>query len=187
MNNIEIFQKALDPQVCKTLIEQFENDDRVEADPQPDYSRRSFLNISLCPDWLKIMTPVIEASYVIATEYFRRPEGLEETGIYDWIDDGFIMARYNEGDDLALHVDGQIAVEPGNGLRFATQLFFLNTCEGGALHFPIQDFTVLPKAGNAVMFPPWHSHPHHVETCRSVRYVLQTWLTDPEMKVIYRS
>ena len=187
MNSIETLSQALDPAVCRALIERFENDERVQEDPQPDYSKRHYLNVSLCPDWLKLLTPVMEASQTITAEYFRRPAGLEEVGIYDWLDDGFILARYQPGDDLRIHVDGQIGEEPVNGLRLATQIFFLNDCQGGDLHFPIQDYTVRPKEGQAVMFPPDHTHPHGVKKVRSVRYILQTWITDPDLKVVFRN
>lgn len=184
---IKSFDNILAPELCSTLMEKFDADERVKLDPQPDYSTRKYMNLSLCSDWLPEIIPIAEAANNISMEYFRRPEGLEESGIEEWMDDGFIMAKYTKGDSLVLHVDGQSGEEPNNGLRLATIVFFLNTCRGGETFFPLQGVKVPPTAGSAVIFPPGHTHPHEVLEAITDRYIVQTWITDPALKVIFRN
>ena len=65
---------------------------------------------------------------------------MPKQGPADWIDDGYVMACYDEGDICALHSDGQCAEPPYNGHRIATVIFFLNDVEeGGETYFPLQD------------------------------------------------
>jgi len=183
---IQVYENVVSKEICEKLMAKFDSDARVTKDPQPDYSTRNYLNLSLHSDWLAPVFPLIEASNNIAEKYFARPEGLEESGIEDWMDDGFIMAKYSKGDDLVLHVDGQSAEEPNNGLRLASLVFFLNNCQGGETHFPLQEVTIKPSQGSAVIFPPGHTHPHEVWPAKTNRYIVQTWLTDPQYKVMFR-
>jgi prolyl 4-hydroxylase len=184
---IKIFNDILTPEICNNLIKRFDEDERVDVDPQPDYSTRNYLSLSIYSDWLSEVIPLVEASNEIAQEYFKRPEGLEESGLEEWMDDGFIMSRYAPGDSLVLHVDGQNGEEPNNGLRVASLVFFLNDCEGGETNFPLQKKQVKPAQGAAVIFPPGYTHPHEVLEAKTPRYIVQTWLTDPNYKVVYRN
>lgn len=181
---IKTYSKALPSALCESLIERFKSDDRVSADPQPDYSTRQFLNLSHCPDWLGPVANILDVTNQLAEDYFAVPEGMEEVALEDWIDDGFIMSHYKSGDHLILHVDGQNTEENCNGLRVATVLFFLCDCEGGELYFPLQDVSIKPEKGLAVIFPPGYSHPHEVLEVKSDRFIVQTWLTHPNLKVV---
>ncbi len=185
-SHIKVFDDVLDKDFCKKVIEQFKSDNNVADDPQPDYSRRRYLNLSEQRSWLSELSPLLEKSNVVAEQYFHRSEGLEETAVSDWLDDGFIMSCYSPGDDLALHADGQSCEYPYNGLRLATLVFFLCNCEGGELYFPMQGVTVTPRVGRAVMFPSGYTHPHGVKKVASERFIIQTWLTDPNLEVIQR-
>ena len=181
---ISQFENVLDQEFCNKMIDKFKSDSRTMPDPQPDYSTRRFLNLSLCDDWIGFISPLLEKTNAIAEEYFAVPEGMESVAVSDWIDDGFIMSHYRKGDDLILHVDGQNSEEGFNGLRLGTVVFFLATSEGGELHFPLQDVCISPVAGRAVMFPPVYTHPHEVLKVKSDRYIVQTWLTHPQYKVV---
>jgi len=100
------------------------------------------------------------------------------------LDDGYVMACYDEGAVCSLHADGQNAEPPFNGHRIATVLFYLSDVgEGGETHFPLQEVKVKPKKGRAVIFPPGYHHPHEVLPANSARYIAQTWITDAEMVV----
>lgn len=171
---------------CQAWINKFAKDTRVSPDPQPDYSSRHYLNLSEQSDWLPEVTRLLEVTNDLAEDFFSRPEGLEETAVADWIDDGFIMSHYRSGDDLALHVDGQNAEFPFNGLRLATVVFFLNQSTGGELVFPLQGISIRPQVGKAVVFPPDYSYPHKVNQVQDNRFIVQTWLTDPSLMVVER-
>jgi hypothetical protein len=84
-----------------------------------------------------------------------------------------------------MHIDGQTADDHHNTLRIATLLFYLNDVDdGGETYFPLQNLKVKPKTGRAVVFPVGFTHPHEVLKTESPRYILQTWITDPNFKVI---
>ncbi len=181
---IRIFENVLDDDACAAIRNAFDADPAVREDPQPDYSQRLFLVASEHASWLSRLSPLVTATEEVATEYFTMPGDPESLVVPEWIDDGFVIARYDVGHDLALHADGQTPVYPQNGLRLATLLFFLNDCEGGELYFPIQDLKISPRQGRAVMFPPDHWYPHQVLAARSPRYIAQTWLMDPTLMVV---
>ncbi len=184
---IRQFADALTPEYCQKLIDRFEQDQRVQVDPQPEYSTRYYLNISEQFDWLREVQKVTQYADPLLAEYFRLPEGYRSVETSEWLNDGFVIARYQPGDICALHDDYQSPVPPSNGLRLATMIFFLNDVEvGGELHFPVQDVKVRPRQGHAVVFPAQLTHPHEVLAPQSTRYVLQTWVVDPNLVVIER-
>ena len=185
-DHILILEGVLSPEFCNEVIEKFKTDAHVADDPQPDYSKRRYLNLSEQNSWLTQLSTLLDCSNDVAEKFFHSREDLMDVSVPDWVDDGFIMSCYSPGDDLVLHVDGQSCDHPYNGLRLATLVLFLNDCEGGELYFPVQDRTIKPKQGRAVIFPPGYTHPHEVKTTNSSRFIIQTWLTDPSLEVIER-
>lgn len=184
---IQITEHALPHELCARLIEQFENDNRVTPDPQPDYSRRHYINISLYKEWRSLTNKVVTISNQLTARFFDREDALADATHRDWSDDGYILARYDKGDACIMHVDGQSSEFPNNGLRLATLLYYLNDVpEGGETWFPLQDMKIKPKRGTAVMFPVGFTHPHQVLPTGSRRYILQTWITDPDLLVFHR-
>ncbi len=184
---IKQFTEALSPAYCQQLIDRFEQDSRVQVDPQPEYSTRSYLNISQQFDWLREVQKVTRFADPLLAEFFRLPEPYRSAEPKEWLNDGFVIARYRPGDICALHDDYQSPVPPSNGLRLATMIFFLNdVSEGGELHFPVQAVKVKPKQGEAVVFPAQLTHPHEVLSPKTTRYVLQTWVIDPQLVVLER-
>lgn len=181
---IRIFPNALPADFCERLIKAFETDKNVRPDPQPDYSTRHFLNVSVQKNWTALNIELARYADLVTRQYFEAA-GNVETMPEDWFDDGYVLARYSVGDTCVLHVDGQCAKPPNNGLRLATLLFYLNTVEiGGETYFPNQDVKVKPEIGKAIMFPPGHTHPHEVLPAGESRYILQTWITDPDLVVL---
>lgn len=86
-----------------------------------------------------------------------------------------------------MHDDAQTLVEPFNGLRYVTLLFYLNPVDAGETHFPNQKVKVKPpKEGLAVVFSAMLTHPHEVLATPVDRFIFQTWITDPELLVTYR-
>jgi hypothetical protein len=182
---IKVYNNALPKEFCQRLIAKFEADPNVQPDPQPNYSTRHYLNISRQREWRMICAELLEHANNITEKYFKLPAKYQSSGPEEWIDDGYVIARYAPGDKCAFHADGQSA-EPGrNGLRLATQLFYLNTVtKGGETSFPLQKVKVKPQMGKAIMFPPGITHPHEVLASKQVRYILQTWITDPDHIVV---
>lgn len=178
---------AIPKAFCEALIAKFEADTAVKADPQPEYSKRVYINISEQFSWIKEMTKATQIADPHIADYFRLPEPYTAASIGEWINDGFIMAKYSAGDICGFHDDAQSPDEPSNGLRYLTVIFFLNDVpEGGALHFPVQGVKIQPKQGTMVLFPAQLTHPHEVLAVKDKRYVLQTWVTDVNLKVVAR-
>ena len=183
--HIKVYDDILSPAFCEAAIARFDADKRVKPDPQPDYSTRKYLHLSRCVDWLSVGSELCRKSNELLSEYFARPDELMAATHHEWSDDGYVMARYDKGDACIMHVDGQCSVEPNNGLRLATVLYYLNDVpEGGETWFPLQDVKLRPARGRAVVFPVGFTHPHSVLATKSPRYIIQTWITDPNLFVL---
>ncbi len=131
------------------------------------------------------MEDVSKLSNEVMRQYFNKP-GKTFSDVPDrWGNDGFVLARYDEGDTCALHYDGQSGIPPHNELRLVTQLFYLNDVKsGGETYFPLQKVKIKPELGKAIVFPVSFTYPHEVLVASSSRYVLQTWITDPDYVVL---
>jgi hypothetical protein len=84
-----------------------------------------------------------------------------------------------------LHKDG-INIEPIDKryipikkIRNMSIIIALNDdYDGGEFYFPIQDFKIKLKKGQIIVFPPYWTHPHMVDTPEkeTYRYTINTWL-----------
>lgn len=184
---VKIFENSLSPEFCQDLIDRFEADPNVQADPQPHYSTRSYIKLAESRAWGRVVQKVTQLADPLIAAYFRLPPPYEEVGHREWMNDGWVLARYREGDACIFHDDAQSPEPSANGLRLATLIFFLNTVEnGGELHFPLQELKIKPVQGRAIVFPAQLTHPHEVIATGQLRYVLQTWVVDPDLMVVAR-
>ncbi len=178
---------AIPAEFCAALMKKFDQDQGVKVDPQPEYSSRRYINISEQMAWIREVTKATQIADPYISDYFRLPEPFTAKGIAEWINDGYIVAKYETGDACGFHDDSQSPVRPANGLRYLTVIFFLNDVpEGGELHFPVQGVKIKPRQGLMVLFPAQLTHPHEVLPTKSDRYVLQTWVTDVNLVVNHR-
>jgi hypothetical protein len=186
--HIKIYDGFLPVDLCDEIIKAFDTDSRVQPDPQPNYSRRTYLHTSLYREWIPLNRKICTMVNQAMTNYFARPSSLAHGTYHEWADDGYVVARYQKGDACIMHIDGQTAEEPHNNLRIATFLAYLNDVdEGGEIFFPLQNITLKPKKGRVVVFPVGYTHPHEVLPTGSDRYILQTWITDPHFLVVRAS
>lgn len=184
---IKQYDSIVPVEFCESLIRRFDSDSNVRADPQPEYSTRRYLNISQSVGWIRELTQATQYADPLIAEYFRLPEPFASSSIQEWLNDGFVLAKYAPGDACGFHDDAQSPIPPANGLRYLTVIFFLNdVADGGELHFPVQDVKIKPKRGSVVVFPAQLTHPHEVLETRQDRYVLQTWVIDPNLIVTMR-
>ena len=97
---IKTYDNVLSDDFCKKMIESFEGDKRVKADPQPEYSTRRTMFLSDKMDWSMPCLKLAAKANDIIESYFDRPEEFAETRPADWIDDGYVMACYDPGERL---------------------------------------------------------------------------------------
>ncbi len=182
--HIKIYDGFLPGPLCDKIIERFNGDTRVKPDPQPHYSTRRYIHTSLYREWNSLNLEICQQVNQAIGQYFARPDSLAHGTYHEWGDDGYVVSKYAPGDGCILHVDGQTAEEPHNFLRIATLIFYLNdVAEGGEIFFPLQNLTLKPQKGRCVVFPVGYTHPHEVLATRADRYILQTWVTDPNFTV----
>ena len=85
-----------------------------------------------------------------------------------------------------LHMDGPISNMSGGDLsvtvdeiRSLSIIIALNgEYDGGEIVFPCQNFKTKLKQGEAIVFPPYWTHPHYTEKLKNntFRYTITTWL-----------
>jgi hypothetical protein len=85
-----------------------------------------------------------------------------------------------------LHGDGPIADMSGpdvsitvEQIRTLSVIIALNgDYDGGEIVFPCQNFKTKLKQGEAIVFPPYWTHPHYTEELKNntFRYTINTWL-----------
>ncbi len=183
--HIKIIDNFLPPSLCRAIIDKFDLDGRVTPDPQPSYSTRTYLHTAFHLDWMRLNSQICPYVHEALSAFFKRDEALAHATYHEWGDDGYVVARYAQGDSCIMHIDGQTAEPSHNTLRIATLLFYLNDVDqGGETYFPLQNLRVQPKTGRVAIFPVGFTHPHEVLKTETPRYVLQTWITDPNFKVI---
>lgn len=81
-----------------------------------------------------------------------------------------------------LHYDGLLNGNENNfldqkSLRVLSIIIALNDYEGGEIVFPRQNITVKLKKNQAIIFPPFWTHPHYVNSPKNntVRYTINSW------------
>ena len=87
-----------------------------------------------------------------------------------------------------LHTDGALYLPETNKCRLYSVIVALNSdYEGGEVNFPEQDVTVKLEAGDALIFPPYWTHPHSTnELNGTFRYTINSWITGSEPTLVIR-
>jgi len=192
MNNlidyVKVYDDVLSESTCNNLIEAF-NKNTVTTNPfyrkssnkwNEDY--RNFLeaDITVVPQFSSLVLPIYEKAKVIHNTYnsecgrfFPEKYGFEDLR----------MKKYeaNNFDQFGWHTDvGNYA----SARRYLVMFFYLNDVEsGGETQFQFSgdysktvDFTVNPKRGRMVVFPPMWMFPHR--GCMPIsgpKYILSTY------------
>jgi len=79
-----------------------------------------------------------------------------------------------------IHVDTKTKTLDIYKIRELSMIIALNSdYDGGELCFPEQKFEVKLKKGQALLFPPYWTHPHKTNELKNntVRYTITTWMT----------
>jgi 2OG-Fe(II) oxygenase superfamily len=105
--------------------------------------------------------------------------------IHKWFngsqDDGYTLRKIFGG--TKMHVDGVHSKRSGfkNFVRCLSLIIVLNDdYDGGIFSFPNQGLKLKVKKGEAIMFPPYWTHPHSVTSVGEgqARYTINTWILE---------
>jgi hypothetical protein len=163
---------ALSPELCRQIVARFEKDDRKrygknEEGQLFDNRQGRLLKVSRLSEWRDLDQAIFEAVGRVLQAYFRAYRFS-----ISFSDEGYEVGCYLPGEGCKEHFDY------GNRLsRVASLLFYLNDVEdGGETVFPRQGIAVHPETGSALLFPPFHTHPHLANPpVTGPRYFLVTW------------
>jgi len=100
-------------------------------------------------------------------------------------DSGFVLLRYQEGEQYKAHVDNVAGAGLVEGARQLSAVAYLNDDYlGGELSFPRQSIKFKPAAGDVLMFPSNFCYPHaSLPVVQGTKYSVVTWfVTKPGSK-----
>ena len=159
---IQVYKNVLSEKICSELIDLFESNPdqqmRVENDRRPNFTQiclnRMKSGEAYLPVVVKAMSQLFRAysrSLKIYTEHLPRSFSIEEVRVKRYCNDGI--------DAFDTHVD---VGDHLSAARYLAFLFYLNSVEeGGETVFQgSSDCVVLPKVGQAIVFPPNWQFPH---------------------------
>lgn len=97
------------------------------------------------------------------------------------VDDGYVLRKIFGG--TSRHMDGVHSKTAGfkQFVRCLSIIVVLNDdYDGGIFNFPNQGLKFKVKKGEAVLFPPYWTHPHYVTSVGEgqARYTINTWILE---------
>jgi prolyl 4-hydroxylase len=179
---------ALDPSICSDLIEIFEQNNPLtnpfyrQSNKTWNEDYRNFLeaDITHIPEFKNFITPIYNVAQSVYQQY------KQEVGTFFPSTVGFEnlrLKRYdaNDYDQFGWHSD---VGDHASARRFLVMFFYLNDVEsGGETQFEFSHdydksshFTIKPKCGRIVVFPPMWMYPHR--GCKPIsgpKYILSTY------------
>lgn len=189
MNNlshyVRVYDNAFSPAFCNFLIEEYEKKkDKFKtyrlSEHEWEFDYRSFEEVNICEE--EIFKPYL-------TQYYDRIKDVynqyvkDVNSIYLPKDAALEAARLkkyenNDVDQFGWHTDVNDAI---SSKRFLVMFAYLNdVAEGGETEFESKSeegFTVTPKCGRIVVFPPMWMFPHKgKKPISNPKYILSTYL-----------
>lgn len=161
---VSVFDEALSPLVCTSLIQKFEDDhDHKVATDFKDV--RHFTEINISQHWQnehEMFVACVQEAWKAYMSIQQVQFDIQWPKQFGY--EGFRMKRYlpNGLDEFRLHTD---VGNYGSARRFVSFLWYLNTVnEGGSTGFghnhgrPLVD--IAATRGRLLIFPPLWTHPH---------------------------
>ena len=172
LHEILEFPHALPADLCRSIIERFEEDERKSKHDHPMENREAeILCISNLKGWGNIEELVTKNLIKVVQEV----EKMYEVDFPPLMTSSYEVVGYEIGQVCKGHWDG--IVMAGTTRAMTLQFYLNDVAEGGETEFPRQGIKVKPEEGKAAVFPPNFTHKHHVNPPMSnKRYVLTTWI-----------
>jgi hypothetical protein len=175
---IQVYDNALEPEVCDFLIQFFEGQqqlqEKIENDYKPNFTQTNLTeNCNISRDVNLIHNEIIKKAFAYRDKYYEFVDKrvFPESHAFEQ----FRIKKYNPkgGDMFDTHVDVK---DYASSRRYLSYLWYLNDVdEGGNTVFT--GLSIQPKKGKLVMFPPLWMFPHKGEPPMSgPKYILTGYL-----------
>jgi prolyl 4-hydroxylase len=177
---IRVYDDGLEPALCRQMIESFAALQRFQN--KNGQGVRAGLDES---SWTELnVTPLADQSFAAmfrkifddALERYNRDVALTIPIPNTRVNSELVIKRYraNSVDRFQLHFDANHHLAN----RYMVLLWYLNdVTEGGETRFPQLDFSVAPRAGRLLMFPPYWMYQHEgIQPRSGDKYILSSYL-----------
>ena len=180
-NDIYLFSNVFSEDMCNKLI------DYTNKNAKNHLKLGKGQNVQGYEDILQLKNPLFKPIYskIVDIGKFIEKKYMIPFGSYNNYNHEDIQIRKIYG-PTKIHVDGptydtsdghvSITVEQ---IRTLSVIIALNgDYDGGEIVFPCQNFKTKLKQGEAIVFPPYWTHPHYTEELKNntFRYTINTWL-----------
>jgi hypothetical protein len=181
-NDIYLFENVFSEDMCNKFI------DYTNKNVKNHLKLGKGQNVQGYEDLLKFDNPFIKpiSSKIIDIGKFINKKYMIPFGTYGNYNIETIALRKIDG-PTRLHIDGPTynmsgldVSESFDQIRTLSVIIALNgDYDGGEIVFPCQNFKTKLKQGEAIVFPPYWTHPHYTEDLKNntFRYTINTWLT----------
>ena len=161
-NNIGIFvyKDLIEPEFCEKLIKLYKDHEDTPLLLKEDYGdtynvKCNYIQTRFFPDIDNELVKVIYNILVKAKQDNPYLNGGEDSGYA-------LREIYGA---TKLHIDSVIDPDNPTKGRAASIIIALNSdYEGGIFNFPLQNYKVKLKQGDAIVFPATYTHPHEVSS-----------------------
>lgn len=186
MNNlahyVRVYDDVFEPEFCNKLIKTYDGLESSEYMRKSEHSweqdYRSFVEVNICSE--PAFKDFVGSYYSRVDEVYKHYKSVVKNSFYPpqySFEDGR-MKKYeaNDHDQFGWHVD---VGDKYSAERFLVMFCYLNdVAEGGETEFESDlGFTVEPKCGRIVVFPPMWMWPHRgKKPISNSKYILSTYL-----------
>ena len=183
---VRIYDGALDPAVCSSIIDRFESDTdnhyagNVDGEEglvvKLDYKQTTELALGLFPEWSDIdalLYEKISGYFKLYLDSLGNLFGCKSSTI---LDEPYRVKRYDIGGGYQWHID--TAPSPNiTGRRWIAAIWYLNTVyQGGETEFRNSGRAVRPVTGRLLFFPCTWTFMHRSVPCYSgPKYIVSTF------------
>ena len=180
---IYVLDDVISDELCETLKIVIDNTKGWISDyDEGSHVKCKFLSIDLCEN--KKLAKVIDTEiHAVVSNIIKQMYILNERLTPINGDSGYQLRKIHGA--TRIHVDSIFCtlhdkIIPKSDLRKLSLIIALNSdYEGGEFYFPRQDIKLKLKGGQAILFPPYWTHPHYTgELNGTFRYAINTWLLE---------
>tara|TARA_B100001250_G_scaffold37788_1_gene30188 strand:- start:31 stop:618 length:588 start_codon:yes stop_codon:yes gene_type:complete len=185
-NFIQRTSGCLSREECNTVIDFFETNkarqrtgcvgSQCRVDPQSKIDTEMIISLEeLIND--NRLTPVAKGIRETCDEYAENYPFLNTLPWWHPFE-YFKLQRYNPNEAyFAEHCENEGVGGGHLEKRLIAVMVYLNTVtDGGQTHFPTQNISFSPKAGDILMWPAYWTHPHHgIPSPSQVKYIITGW------------